>query len=91
MRVRNGETTLFSGILQPGDSRRFEGLEQASLRVGNAGGLELAVNGEPGRMVGPRGQIRIVTLTPDAVNIAAPPRVRPQPVVDQEQLVEEPE
>jgi cytoskeleton protein RodZ len=91
VRVRNGNTTLFSGILQDGESRRFEGLEQASLRVGNAGGLELAVNGEPGRPIGPRGSIRLVTLTPNAVNIAAPPRVPPRPVVNREQVVEEPE
>ena len=77
VRVRSRDETLFVGVLQPGDSRRFSGLEVATMRVGNAGGLELSVNGGPAAAVGPRGQIRIVSLSPENTDIAPPPRSNP--------------
>lgn len=77
VRVRSRDETLFVGVLQPGDSRRFSGLEGATMRVGNAGGLELSVNGGPAAAVGPRGQIRIVSLSPENTDIAPPPRSDP--------------
>jgi len=78
VRVRSGAQTLFAGILQPGESRQFSGLEAATLRTGNAGGLNLRVNGGRGQLVGPRGHIRDVELAPGSVVISAPPAPRPE-------------
>ena len=74
VRVKTGDRTLYMGILQPGDSRQFSGLEFATLRVGNAGGLTLRVNGRPVPRIGPRGHIRVINLTPEKTDIVAPPR-----------------
>lgn len=72
VRVKAGDRTLFVGILDDGEARRFTGLSMATMRVGNAGGLLLSASGRSAEAVGPRGQIRIVTLTPSRVSIEAP-------------------
>ncbi len=77
VRVSSGARTLFVGILESGDSRRFAGLEGAVLRVGNAGGLTISVNGGAAQPVGKRGQIRVVTLSPGKMEAEPPPRTRP--------------
>ena len=77
VRVKAADRTLFEGILEPGEKRRFEGLTLAAMRVGNAGGLLLSVNGRPYGPLGPAGHIRTVTLTPDKIEVAAPPVPRP--------------
>lgn len=57
-----------------GESRRFTGLEFATLRVGNAGGLTLRVNGRAVPRIGPPGTIRVINLTPETIDIVIPPR-----------------
>ena len=70
--VTSGGRRLFQGILQPGDTRSLSGLARARLLVGNAGGLEIVSNGKPVGPIGSRGQVRVVTLTPDGARISAP-------------------
>jgi cytoskeleton protein RodZ len=77
VRVSAGDRTLYVGILENGDSRRFSGIEEAVLRVGNAGGLTISVNGGAAQPVGQSGQIRLVTLTPGKMEAMPPPRARP--------------
>ena len=79
VRVMSGDRSLFSGTLQPGETRRFSGLDSATLRTGNAGGLEIVANGKLVGPIGPIGQIREVTLTPDEAEISIPARRSPQP------------
>ena len=68
-------------ILKPGQSRRFAANERASLFIGNAGGLEIRVNGKPLGPVGPRGQLRTVVITPGGVSITNP-REKKEPPPD---------
>ncbi|MCX6637488.1 MAG: DUF4115 domain-containing protein [Acidobacteria bacterium] len=68
-------------ILKPGQSRRFAANERASLFIGNAGGLEIRVNGKPLGPVGPRGQLRTVVITPEGVSITNP-REKKEPPPD---------
>jgi len=77
VRVKTADETLFEGILEPGETRRFEGLSLATMRVGNAGGLALTVNGRPFGPLGPPGHIRTVTLTPHKTEVSVPPPTRP--------------
>ncbi len=84
VRVKAGDRTLFVGILNDGESRRFTGLSLATMRVGNAGGLLLSARGREASAVGPKGQIRIVTLTPLNVDIQAPPPAVRAPVIKEE-------
>ena len=68
-------------VLKPGQSRRFAANERASLFVGNAGGLEIRVNGKPLGPIGPRGQLRTVVITPEGVSITNP-REKKEPPPD---------
>jgi cytoskeleton protein RodZ len=68
-------------VLQPGQSRRFAANERASLFVGNAGGVEIRVNGKPLGPIGPRGQLRTVVITPEGVSITNP-REKKEPPPD---------
>jgi hypothetical protein len=63
---------IFSGILEPSQTKTLTGLEAAKMRVGNAGGLEVLWNGKPIGPIGPRGQVRVVLFTPENFQILAP-------------------
>jgi hypothetical protein len=63
---------IFSGILQPSQTKTLTGLEAAKMKVGNAGGLEVRWNGKSIGPIGPRGQVRVVLFTPDNFQILAP-------------------
>jgi cytoskeletal protein RodZ len=56
---------IFSGILQPSQTKTLTGTDVAKLRIGNAGGLEIQWNGKTIGPVGPRGQVRVVVFTPE--------------------------
>ncbi len=63
---------IFSGVLQPSQTKTLTGLEAAKMRVGNAGGLEVRWNGKPIGPIGPRGQVRVVLFTPENFQILEP-------------------
>jgi cytoskeleton protein RodZ len=63
---------IFSGVLQPSQTKTLTGLEAAKLRVGNAGGLEVRWNGKPIGPIGPRGQVRVILFTPENFQILEP-------------------
>ncbi|MBV8071917.1 MAG: DUF4115 domain-containing protein [Acidobacteriaceae bacterium] len=64
---------VFSGILQQSETKVVEGCETARIRTGNAGGLEVELNGRSIGSLGPRGQIRTVVFRKDAFEIVPPP------------------
>ncbi len=55
---------VFSGILQPSETRSIDATT-ARLTTGNAGGLSVEFNGKSIGAVGDRGQVRVVTFSPD--------------------------
>lgn len=65
---------VFSGLLHPNESKIVEGKQIAKIRVGNAGGLEVHLNGRLLPALGERGQVLIVVFTPDNFQIFAPPK-----------------
>jgi cytoskeleton protein RodZ len=65
---------LFSGTLEPSQSRTVEASGQVLLRLGNAGGVEITFNGKPIGAVGPRGQVRTVQFTSGGFHIVAVPK-----------------
>jgi cytoskeletal protein RodZ len=70
--LSSGGHSLYAGTLQPQDSRSFEVSEEARLRTGNAGALELRWNGIPVGPIGPRGHVRNVLLTAHGAQVMAP-------------------
>lgn len=82
LRVTADGTVLFSGILQPGQTRTFEGEGAVNVVTGNAGGLEIAFNGKPLGAMGPPGHIRVIEFTPSDHRILErkpPPASEPAP------------
>jgi hypothetical protein len=65
---------VFSGILQPNQSKTVGGKETAKMRVGNAAGIEVRLNGKLLGPLGARGQVLIVLFTPDNFQIFSPPK-----------------
>jgi cytoskeleton protein RodZ len=60
---------IFSGTLQPSETKTLGGKERFWIRVGNAGGLEITWNGKPIGPIGPKGQVRTIVFTPDNYEI----------------------
>jgi cytoskeletal protein RodZ len=54
---------LFSGILQPNDRREINAAEKVKVVTGNAGGIDVSLNGRNIESLGPKGQVRTVELT----------------------------
>lgn len=65
---------VWSGILNPNETRTIEGVENAKLIVGNAGGIQIRTNGKSIGEIGPRGQVRVVILSPEGSQILRNPR-----------------
>jgi cytoskeleton protein RodZ len=68
---------VFSNSLEPHQTKIVEAAEKVRLLVGNAGGVEISLNGKPIGPIGPRGQVRVVELTPAGFQIV--PRKPPTP------------
>ena len=64
---------IFSGILEPAETKVLEGHETARIRTGNAGAVSLVFNGRPIGSLGPRGQVRTVIFTKDNYEVLEPP------------------
>lgn len=54
---------LFAVTLKPNESRIAEAGQTVLLRLGNAGGVNISLNGKPVGPVGPKGQVRSVQFT----------------------------
>ncbi len=60
---------LFSGILRPAEVKRVAARDGARIRVGNAGGLEVRLNGKSIGPIGLPGQVRTVIINKDGFQI----------------------
>lgn len=70
--ITSGGKPIFTGTLQPSETKTLTGVEMAKMKVGNAGGLEVRWNGKPIGPIGPRGQVRVVLFTPENFEILNP-------------------
>lgn len=65
---------LFSGTLEPNETRTVEAGDRLTLRVGNAGGVTVSLNGKEIGPVGPKGLVRELQFTSGGFQIVAPPK-----------------
>lgn len=72
VQVSSDGAAVFTGTLQPDTPRQFPIGASAKLLTGNAGGLQVSVNGKPVGPLGPRGQIRTVLFTGGVAQIVQP-------------------
>jgi len=60
-------TRVYTGIMRPNDTAQWQAAETIILRVGNAGGLQLLVNGYDVGSLGDSGQV--ITLEYNVDNL----------------------
>jgi cytoskeleton protein RodZ len=70
--VSSDGTPVFSGLLEANQTKTIEGKQFAKLRVGNAAGLEVQLNGKPLGPLGAHGQVRDLVVTPDKFQFVPP-------------------
>jgi cytoskeletal protein RodZ len=70
--VTSGGKRVFSGILAAHQSKTVEGKDSATMKVGNAAGLEVRLNGKLLGPLGARGQVLRVVFTPNDYQIVPP-------------------
>ena len=70
--VSDGKQT-FSGVLDPSQTKVFEGRKSARVHTGNVGGLTFVFNGKQIGVLGPRGQVRTVVFTKTNYEVLQPP------------------
>ena len=68
----DGARTIYR-ILQPGEGQQAQGREFV-IRVGDAGALQLSLDGEPARPLGDPGEVRTVRITRDNYRSLLPPQ-----------------
>ena len=69
IQVRGADrAVLFTGLLKPGDSYRVPDQPGLTMRAGNAGGLDVVVDGKPAAPLGPVGAVRNVALDPQSLS-----------------------
>ncbi len=61
------QTVLIEGFLKAGESYRVPDRPGVSMRTGNAGGLDITVDGKPVPPIGGMGAVRNVLLEPQAL------------------------
>ena len=79
--ARSDGKYLFSGTLKANETRTVEAANTVLLRLGNAGGVTITLNGKPIGEVGPKGQVRTVQLTSGGFQIVAPKPSAPAAVL----------
>lgn len=80
----NGKV-VFSGVIQANETKALSAGDTVTLRIGNAGGVAIRLNGKAIPAVGAKGQVRTVQLSPDGAVQVAPPLKEPQPAQPVEQ------
>ena len=63
---------IFSGVLEPSETKTLRASSVAKLKTGNAGGIDVLWNGKPIGPIGGRGQVRDVLFTPESFKILTP-------------------
>jgi hypothetical protein len=53
---------MLARVFNAGDTQSFDMPDGATLRIGNAGGLQVSLNGTPLGPIGPRGKVREVVF-----------------------------
>ncbi len=63
---------IFSGVLEPSQTKTLRASDVAKMKVGNAGGIDVRWNGKAIGPIGGRGQVRVVLFTPEGYQILPP-------------------
>jgi len=79
VRIAADGNTAFSGTLKTHTTRSIGAREAVRIQTGNAGGVEITLNGRKLDALGSRGQVRSVTLTAEGPQAAPTQPTQPPP------------
>ena len=71
--VQRDGHSIYQGVLQANEIRTLAANNEITLKLGNAGGLTILLNGKAIPSPGPKGQVRTVQLTSGGFQIVPPP------------------
>jgi len=72
---------IFTGTLQPNETKEVSAEEQVRVLTGNAGALTISLNGKILESIGPAGQVRVVKLTAEGPQLVSKaPAPAPDPL-----------
>jgi hypothetical protein len=78
MEIRSEGRVIYSGAMAANQTRSFAVGPEGRLFTGNAGALDVRVNGRSLGLLGPAGQVRTVVFSGGEAQIVAPkPKVKP--------------
>ncbi len=72
----------FSATMEAHTTRTVEGVKDVMVRLGNAGGVTISLNGKPIGPAGPKGQVRTIQFTSGGFQIVPPKASAEPPVLD---------
>ena len=67
--IKSDGTRTFTGTLEGQKTREFGAARKMTVLVGNAGSLDISLNGKPVGSIGPKGEIRLLVLTPSGAHV----------------------
>jgi cytoskeleton protein RodZ len=73
--IKADSLEIFTGILDVQETRQSDAVGELTILVGNAGGLDISVNGKPMGPIGVHGQVRLLQLTAEGVRFLRPTTV----------------
>lgn len=79
--------TIFVGTLQPNETKSVAMGSTGRMVTGNAGGVEVRMNGKPIGSLGPKGQVRTVLFNGGAYEVVSP---KPKATQEDEQMFSRP-
>ena len=83
VRVASDGKVVMSDVLHANAAKMFDAVDALRIRIGDAGSLQMTVNGKPAGPLGPKGQVRTVEVTRDGVHILPPPpKPAPAPALE---------
>ena len=77
--IKSDGARTYSGTLEGQESKQFDASRKMTVLVGNAGALAVSLNGKQVGPIGPRGEIRLLVLTPQGAHVVprTPPTLSP--------------
>jgi cytoskeleton protein RodZ len=75
--IKSDGTRAYTGTIEGQESKQFDASRKMTVLVGNAGALQISLNGKHVGPIGPRGEIRLLVLTPHGAHVV--PRTPPTP------------
>ncbi|SRR6266404_5274309 len=75
--IKSDGTRTYTGTIEVQESKQFDASRKMTVLVGNAGALQISLNGKHVGPIGPRGEIRLLVLTPQGAHVV--PRTPPTP------------